>query len=817
MSITTDQYQHFKDRLLALLQKAHGMPGLLDQSDTQIEAARRRLQEDQFEIVLVGEFQGGKSTTFNNLCDGREISPRGKGGGGLKTSGCIVRAVNLSDPDESEHANVRWRSPAELLMGFDAVLRLKIRADKLDAQKGIDDEMPVNLLDNFNPATKQGRAAIHSAAKVEIKEWESNRVNYDPDDLGLIELVRFALIVAEFYDHPAIRAARAQNRYPISEIHRFVTFPETWQTRWENWTASAFNPGELLFAFVAQVDCHLHSPNLGRLGCAVTDCPGLFASSWDTTVAREAILRADAVLYLITGDRQLSQSDLKAIRSLGLGKGMIFVGANCRDKTWSKAGDILEANKSLLQNQGLDIQTQNIRLYHPLLALFSAQLERGVENLEPFTLDELRRDFELEQADPARIGAKLQTKITTFRDILDSNDDGGGSSYEKSRMRELLESVEAFVIDRKAEAILLGNGDRVRIALSETEASLQMQEDNALKTLQERQREYGQAELALNEFEATTKEILSGIGNDTHVLVAKTFMDQLSSRKEAVISGLSEKLSREIKKVELLEWSNPKRIVNRLIRMSENELKEWVQSELGLWLADIREGKNRAYRSTMTQPIKAFHGQIRFHWEQVKERKIPTLGGIDLPRQEEFHFKANTDLPDDFASLISTTMDEISNSHFIAALITAAVIVLITVVVLTSLSAPVLLVLVPILAVFFPKLKKDLFDGGKNTLKSKFNEKFHKFEESIEADLLKSLEKLVKDRKMGLTRDFIKHPRLVYTKIKKEAESQFQLAEGDRVKLAIEARLTREQHVAPLRQDCDTYLADVKPYFSVNG
>jgi len=70
---------------------------------------------------------------------------------------------------------------------------------------------------------------------------------------------------------------------------------------------------------------------------------------------------------------------------------------------------------------------------------------------------------------------------------------------------------------------------------------------------------------------------------------------------------------------------------------------------------------------------------------------------------------------------------------------------------------------------------------------------------------------------MGLTRDFIKHPRLVYTKIKKEAESQFQLAEGDRVKLAIEARLTREQHVAPLRQDCDTYLADVKPYFSVNG
>lgn len=818
MSVTTEQYQHHKDRLVGLLNGACDLPGLLDESARQIETARRKLQEDQFEIVLVGEFQGGKSTTFNNLCDGREISPRGKGGGGIKTSGCIVRARNLSDPGEEEHAIVRWRTPDELLMGFDAILKVKRRADGLDANQGIDEETATSPLSQFDPSTKKGRDYIRAAAAAEIKRWESDRARYDPDELGLIDLVRFALIVAEFYDHPVVRAARGRNRSPLAEIHRLVTFPEKWQKRWEEWKASAFQPEELLFAFVAQVDCHLHSPNLGRLGCAITDCPGLFASSWDTKVAGEALARADAVLYLIPGDRQLSQSNLKAIRALRLGKGMIFVGANCKTLTWEAAkGDILDANQSLLKNQGLDIEPQNIRPYHAALALFSKHLEHGVENLDPFSLEELRRDFKLEQADPALIETNLREMIDRFRKNLDRTDDGKGPSYAKSGMSELIDAVESFVIERKASAILLGNGDRVRIALSETEVFLQSKEDNALKTLQERQQEYEKAESALNEFETTTKGILADIGNDTHTLVAETFMDRLDSEKDAFIEHLSAILSDHIRKVEVLEWRNPKRQVNILINLSERKLNEWLQEQLDLWLADVRAGKNPAYRSTMTQPIQAFHSQLRHHWGQVKKKKIPALGGIDFPRQEDFQFQTGIGLPPDFANAIKGILNEVGTAHLIAAAIAALAIILVLVVILTALTAPVLLVLVPILAVFFPKLKEDLLGGGKNKLNAKFHEKFHQLEDRIGSELQRTLKKLVIDRKDGLRRKFIEHPRQVYKRIKKEAESQFQLSEADRAKAAKDAKQAREQHIAPLRERCESFLDEVTPLFPEHG
>ena len=62
-------------------------------------------------IVLIGDFQFGKSTTFNAICDGRELSPHGVG---LKTSGCPITACNLEDNEEKEYAELFWRSPKEL-------------------------------------------------------------------------------------------------------------------------------------------------------------------------------------------------------------------------------------------------------------------------------------------------------------------------------------------------------------------------------------------------------------------------------------------------------------------------------------------------------------------------------------------------------------------------------------------------------------------------------------------------------------------------------------------------------------------------------
>ena len=78
------KYEVRNKELLGLLKETLDI-GIPEPHNGILREIQRKCQEDQFEIALVGEFQGGKSTTFNALCDGREISPRGLGGGGLKT------------------------------------------------------------------------------------------------------------------------------------------------------------------------------------------------------------------------------------------------------------------------------------------------------------------------------------------------------------------------------------------------------------------------------------------------------------------------------------------------------------------------------------------------------------------------------------------------------------------------------------------------------------------------------------------------------------------------------------------------------------
>ena len=84
-----------------------------DKYREELERIKKKSQEDQFEIVLCGEFQGGKSTTFNAICDGRDLSPRGLGGGGIKTSAAIISAQNISDENENERAEISYKTKNE--------------------------------------------------------------------------------------------------------------------------------------------------------------------------------------------------------------------------------------------------------------------------------------------------------------------------------------------------------------------------------------------------------------------------------------------------------------------------------------------------------------------------------------------------------------------------------------------------------------------------------------------------------------------------------------------------------------------------------
>ena len=84
-----------------------------------LSARIKKLSEDQFKMVLCGAFQGGKSTTFNAICNGRDLSPTGFG---IKTSACLVEAHYLSDVSAEEYAKIYLRSASDIVEGFQKVL-----------------------------------------------------------------------------------------------------------------------------------------------------------------------------------------------------------------------------------------------------------------------------------------------------------------------------------------------------------------------------------------------------------------------------------------------------------------------------------------------------------------------------------------------------------------------------------------------------------------------------------------------------------------------------------------------------------------------
>ena len=71
-----DKYTEFRDELVGIIDEFMTHKAEVDpkgKSIQQLSSVRKQLMESQFEIALIGEFQGGKSTTFNALCGGREL------------------------------------------------------------------------------------------------------------------------------------------------------------------------------------------------------------------------------------------------------------------------------------------------------------------------------------------------------------------------------------------------------------------------------------------------------------------------------------------------------------------------------------------------------------------------------------------------------------------------------------------------------------------------------------------------------------------------------------------------------------------------
>lgn len=373
----SSRYQEFRQRLIELadtlnlpLSQAAELVGR--PREDSLESTRTKLEQDRFSLVLIGAFQSGKSTLFNYLCDGRELSPVGPAGGGIRTSGCRVSAHCVAEGAE-EYAIVSWRNKEQLLRSLGSHLRIHYDVAGTKANN-------VNYLteDIVNLDDEQSRMQLASYAWKALYEEKIS-----PDTP--IELLRFALIVCYFYPEFRERIHQGTPKTEIDSAVLLSSYPQDWEHRWDSMSSEddtikqpedirrVFRAEDVSFAFCAGVDFYLDCANLRSIGCSVYDCPGLFISDWDTEIAKDCIRKADAILYQFSGDKAPSQSDWDAIQetlrvclNFG-GKDKMIFGVNLKvpQNAWGR----IEKNSVLPKFHQFGFDSPHIHAIHAGIAL----------------------------------------------------------------------------------------------------------------------------------------------------------------------------------------------------------------------------------------------------------------------------------------------------------------------------------------------------------------------------------------------------------------------------------------------------------------
>lgn len=621
-----DRYTKYRDSLISLFSEFIDKGIDVDNEYIpKLVAGRKRLMEGQFEIALVGEFQGGKSTTFNTLCGGREISPRGLNGGGIKTSAAVITAQNIYDGETKnglgEWAEITW------VTGEDVKKRIM---DVLGIQK--------------DQSVSGGEIA--SLLK---KKWTADPSDEELDRLRIATLQWRLLSSANFEKY------RAKTIVGINEFQNLVKFPKDWEPRWEKRFDADFTLEECLFTCIDNVLVRIKSPALARLGCRITDCPGLFVSQWDTEKALSVMARANAIWYLLSGDKQIgggekSGGDRKALQRIKDNgwQDKCFLSLN-RRKGKSITEALIKTNLSILKGYGFD--PNKLFKYNALLSYRLAQLKRhaaqtlsekdleclAIEAKPDAVVSEVLQDYSRE---PRNVHKALRRLIAKLLGNMDEDDLGDevraadeisdeilAKLYDEAGINEISANIEKLIVASRARSILITHGTQeCTKVLTALKARKELDIKNASISLEQAKAKAAEATAALDKFIAEWQERFGFLKIDSfdHDLTRDFFAvhgDEL--RKEITYRAIV--ICKE-------EWHGDHWINNSVNSATERRIKEefinLIRDKLNFYLEGIKG--NSVFRERIFDKLVAYMEQLGSEWSELKEG-AGLLKGLSIP------------------------------------------------------------------------------------------------------------------------------------------------------------------------------------------
>jgi hypothetical protein len=513
-----------KDKLLSLLNGISKISKLPKGHSLQFERIMHKIQEDQFSVALIGEFQGGKSTTFDALCGGREISPRGNN---IKTSSCRIEVTNIAYSGD-EHAIVNWKSNVEIIQTISSILG---SIDPLLLGYDASSKKNFSYAEYINLDNPKHMGLINDAIDHEISNVSGN-------EDGIKDVILIARFITAFYEKT--KELRKIKDCSLVEASEIMTFPQDMMERYNksNDDVSVFTPKEALFAFVQTINCYFHSKDLERLGCTVIDCPGLFASDYDTSIALDTIVSSDAVLYLLNGEKQYSQGDVKAVKKIfELGKlaqpnfkgDNIFFAINQRKPI--EQTSFINLDLSMINETGFS--KKHLPIYNALL-YFYAQFGKNylLNQIDENTIQRYLNSTKKKYLSVEEKWVKDISKILVSLDLDEEYDIHSLTSEsvdvvnDIARSSSVFSEIEDYIVKEKAHSILIENGaNKIINGLTSVEKILSEREAAARKDVQERANEYEVARAELRNFLQKSEKKLKDSFDDNDIL--RQFIDNV--------------------------------------------------------------------------------------------------------------------------------------------------------------------------------------------------------------------------------------------------------------------------------------------------
>jgi hypothetical protein len=204
----------------------------------------------------------------------------------------------------------------------------------------------------------------------------------------------------------------------------------------------------------------------------------------------------------------------------------------------------------------------------------------------------------------------------------------------------------------------------------------------------------------------------------------------------------------------------------------------------------------------------------RYWRHAVAEHDLPLLRNIILKTTQTFDAFGSVPIQQ-LESEVLQAVDDQFQAGIVVGGIAIFGIVLAIIIAFTVVSLPVLAILIPLIAIAFPKWKAYL-DIDHNKLRADLGKKFPELAVAISENAATAIDHHLQGIVDHVNKEVIHHPRRVFEQRKTEAQSAFNLAEHDRQQLAEEARQVRETKFVPLRHRMREFKATLVAQFTAD-